>query len=582
MPTVSFNQHFPGYEILGELGRSNARVLKARNQFTGELVAIKHFAINTDAETIRRFQRESEIMTSVNHPNIVKIKEVRLEADLPYIVMELVEGGDLRMLLKKQGRLDIPTTIRLGLQMGQAFKAIHENHIIHRDIKPENIMFRQLSSEELHFLLTDFGIAKLREQSNTVTGTSLMTYEYASPEQFDSPKTVTAATDYYSLGVMLYECLTGKPPFSLVDGRVHTLIKQVMDEPPPQFNLPALPPSLAKLIMQLLAKKETERLKDPSVLIRLLKLAEMETYGEIVTPEPPPPHPPRITRTQEFIQPQPVYPKKKKSVAPGVIITGLILTTAFIIIVTSKKHRDPRSERISSNDTSSFQDTSKAAVPAIDSSTINNNLNEQIADPELDSMNKSDPMLRLQNGRFEDHFENNINGWAIRNDEEREMDIYEEKYRIKGITDGVVHRTLKDFTVDLNKDFTVNLYAKWVTGVTNRGFGLYYCSDIAAQSYYCFLINAKGSYVIRHRKGDQEWETLKDWTSFSAIRQDEHWNLLTIAKQDNNLYFSINNTYAYYLPFNGEFGTAFGMGLGGDQTVEFDDMVITTGDAVAK
>jgi serine/threonine protein kinase len=281
MPTVSFNQHFPGYEILGELSRSNARVLKARNQVTGELVAIKHFNLGTDKETITRFQRESGIMTSINHPNIVKVKEMKLDADLPYIVMELIEGGDLRKLLKEKGSLDAATTIRLGEQMAQAFRAIHEKGIVHRDIKPENIMYRSLPSGEFHFLLTDFGIAKLREQSTTVTGTSLMTYEYASPEQFDNPKSVTAATDYYSLGVVMYECLAGRVPFPLVDGRVHTLIKQVMDAPPPSFHLPAsaLPKSMEKLIMKLLAKREADRLKDPVALLRMLKLAEMEELG---------------------------------------------------------------------------------------------------------------------------------------------------------------------------------------------------------------------------------------------------------------------------------------------------------------
>src|ERR1700740_3261641 len=101
MATERFEHNFPGYEILAQLGRGNARVLKARNQVTGELVAIKHFAFNTDADTLKRFQRESEIMKVLKHPNIVKIKEVRLEAQLPYIVMELIEGGDLRNLLKQ-------------------------------------------------------------------------------------------------------------------------------------------------------------------------------------------------------------------------------------------------------------------------------------------------------------------------------------------------------------------------------------------------------------------------------------------------------------------------------------------------
>src|SRR5690349_15597442 len=136
MATSIFKEYFRGYEILGELGRVNARVLKARHKYTGELVAIKHFAFNTEPDALRRFQRESEIMKSIQHDNIVKIIEVHLDAELPYIVMQLVEGGDLRSLLKTYGTLDIPTVIRLGHHITAALDAIHTKDVVHRDIKP--------------------------------------------------------------------------------------------------------------------------------------------------------------------------------------------------------------------------------------------------------------------------------------------------------------------------------------------------------------------------------------------------------------------------------------------------------------
>jgi serine/threonine protein kinase len=277
MPTHSYHNQFPGYEILGEIGRGNARVLKARNQLTGEIVAIKHFPANTDEETIRRFRRESEIMTSINHPNIVKIKEVNLQGAIPFIVMELIEDGDLRSLLEKRGSLDIPTVISLGLQMADAFEAIHEMGIIHRDIKPENIMCRQRAGEEVNFLLTDFGTAKLREQSNTLTGTSMMTYEYASPEQFENPKSVTAATDYYSMGVILYECLAGCVPFMLADA-LAPFIQKVLSSSPPVLKLPAggfLPTELNSLIVGLLAKNYQVRIKEPATVHAMLQQAEV-------------------------------------------------------------------------------------------------------------------------------------------------------------------------------------------------------------------------------------------------------------------------------------------------------------------
>jgi serine/threonine-protein kinase len=280
MPTVSVNTHFPGYEIIGELGRSNARVLKARHLATGDLVAIKHFTVNTDADTLRRFRLESQLMTDIQHPNVVRVREVQLDMPIPFIVMEWVEGGNLRTLLGEQGYLDVSNTIRLGLQMAEAFKAIHTRGIIHRDIKPENILFRPLPSGEIHFLLTDFGVARLREQSQTMTGQSLMTYEYASPEQFDNPRGVDKATDYYSLGVVLYECLSGKVPFSMTDGTgIATFMGHVLRTPPPALLMPSgqtIPPSLDAILEEILVKNPTSRLSDVSELIFLLRQADVE------------------------------------------------------------------------------------------------------------------------------------------------------------------------------------------------------------------------------------------------------------------------------------------------------------------
>ncbi|MBD2703872.1 serine/threonine protein kinase [Spirosoma sp. BT702] len=282
MSTIRFDTRFPGYEVLSELGRSNARILKARHLATGDLVAIKHFALNTDAETLRRFERESAIMTSIAHPNIVKVREVRLEAELPYLVMELIEGGSLKQLIDSQGALDVPTVSRLGLQMASAFKAIHPQGIVHRDIKPENILYRPLPSGELHFLLTDFGVARLHEQSNTMTGQSLMTYEYASPEQFNDPRNVSVATDYYSLGVVLYECLHGSVPFALDDHTgIVTFMNKVLTEAPPALTISRNDQTLSPftdLLRGLLQKKAADRLSDPDELTWLIKQAELAYF----------------------------------------------------------------------------------------------------------------------------------------------------------------------------------------------------------------------------------------------------------------------------------------------------------------
>lgn len=353
MPTVSFNTHFPGYDVLGEISRSNARVLKARHIATGDIVAIKHFSLNTDADTLRRFERESTIMTRMEHPNIVKVREVRLDAELPYIVMDYVQGGSVRQLIE-QSSLSVELTIRLGLQMLNAFRLIHAEGIVHRDVKPENILFHRLASGELHFLLTDFGVARLHQQPVTMTGQSLMTYEYAAPEQFDNPRQVSEMADYYALGVVLYECLTGSVPFPMrgETGMV-TFMNAVMHSPPPPPVLPAnqpLPGSLETLLNRLLVKNPAERLHNPDAVKLLLKQAEVEQLhretGQLPLPAPArkessiPNSPvvpdclavaaPQPTRTATLNRPvPPVVVQPRRQYLPIVILAGALLLTGL-------------------------------------------------------------------------------------------------------------------------------------------------------------------------------------------------------------------------------------------------------------
>jgi serine/threonine-protein kinase len=279
MPTENFNEkYFPDYEILGTIGESNARVIKARHRLNGDLVAIKHLPFNIDEGTMRRFRREADLMTSLDHPSIVKIKAYHFESELPFMVMEWVEGGDLRSLLNKHDSLDVPTVIRLGLQIAESLKLIHQKGIIHRDIKPENILYRVLQNGEKHFLLTDFGISRLKGQ-NRSTGLSSLTYEYASPESFYDEENLSEASDFYSLGVVLYECLSGKVPYPLDSKGIGALIDAVKNNPLPPLGLPnksIVPSSLAKLVTELLKKNPKNRLKDVEDIDVELSQAQVE------------------------------------------------------------------------------------------------------------------------------------------------------------------------------------------------------------------------------------------------------------------------------------------------------------------
>lgn len=277
MPTSNYNVHFKGYELINTLGKGNAQVRKARHIDSGDLVAIKHYSIDVDSETMRRFQQESEIMTNISHPHIVGVREICLEAHFPYIVMDYVEGGDLRKLLLERRILPSEIIILLGKQIADALNCIHKNGIIHRDIKPENIVYRILPDGSYHFLLTDFGIAKIREQSKTQTGQSLMTFDYASPEQFDDPKAVTFASDFYSLGVVLYECMTGNVPFSH-EKLGFLKFTQQMSNIQPASILGNFPQKLKTTVLQLLEKTPEKREKAINELINIF--SEVNTNSQ--------------------------------------------------------------------------------------------------------------------------------------------------------------------------------------------------------------------------------------------------------------------------------------------------------------
>jgi serine/threonine protein kinase len=614
MITSSFSQHFSGYDILGELGRGNARVLKARHQATGELVAIKHFSFNTDPETIRRFQRESEIMTAIQHPNIVKIKEVQLDALLPYIVMELVEGGDLRGLLKSSDQLDVPKTISLARQMAEAFKSIHSQGITHRDVKPENIMCRPQPNGGIDFLLTDFGIARLREQSHTVTGSAMMTYEYASPEQFDNPKGVTPATDYYSLGVVLYECLCGHVPFPLIDGRLGQFVNQVMHNSPPPLqplSKVTVPPSLIRMINQLLAKNASERIDDPNQIDHWLSIAEAENAGREVTYQRsrsvtlPAPTPPRKNNETQAA-PARNTPRPAQQYSPVVKSRGASATLIFFLcagLVAAAsasvyyfkviRHRNDRQQSFEPKKTPVVPQENSQEAKAIyspDSAALledfpaDSIMTDDTYQPSEDTIATTPTTLPAPSTdikeeptstkAFSDDFESNEKAWPLMDDVDGKITVNDSHIRVRGISDDYSYPSTKTFDIDTQKDFTASVNAKWFKGNTDDGFGMDYCSDDSNSSGYTFFITADGYYSIKYTKNNSDWIVLRDWTASPHINKKSGWNKLTVRREGNLIHFLINDRVTTAMSFDSAFGSNFGVRVAGAQTVDFDDFKV--------
>ncbi|HZC12525.1 MAG TPA: protein kinase, partial [Thermoleophilaceae bacterium] len=252
------NTLFDGrYRILRKLGSGGmANVYLAEDEELGRRVAIKilNERYASDDSFNERFRREAKSAAALSHPNIVSIYD-RGEGDgRPYIAMEVVEGRSLKELILQRGPLPIAEAVEYAKQILHAVRFAHRNGIIHRDIKPHNIL---LGAED-RLKVTDFGIARAGASQMTEVGSIMGTAQYLSPEQARGAP-VTAASDLYSVGIVLYEMLTGKTPFN-GDTPIEIAMKHLNEAPRPPSELrPEVPPELDQIVLRALAKDPHER-----------------------------------------------------------------------------------------------------------------------------------------------------------------------------------------------------------------------------------------------------------------------------------------------------------------------------------
>lgn len=259
------------FEIVRELGHgAMGAVYLARDLSLGRRVAIKLIApaFLDNPTMVERFILEAQTVASLRHPNIVNIHSVREFADLHYFVMDFIDGPSLRKVLRDHGPLEIPVVQSLLFQVGTALSYAHRSGrgVIHRDVKPANIML----DREGNAFMTDFGISKIAQSKSglTVTGTTVGTPDYMSPEQCRD-EVLTGAADQYSLGIVAYEMLCGAPPFT---GSHHVVMfAHTSDEPPPVAGLRAdCPPEVADAVMRMLAKSPEDRWPDVGTAVEAL------------------------------------------------------------------------------------------------------------------------------------------------------------------------------------------------------------------------------------------------------------------------------------------------------------------------
>jgi serine/threonine protein kinase len=277
-----------GFRIESVLGRGGMSVVYIAEQIRlGRKVALKVLTTELawDEQFRERFVRESHIAAAIDHPNIIPIYDAGEADGLLYIAMRFVQGPDLKEILKR-GSVGLGRTIFLIEQLASALDSAHTHSLVHRDVKPGNILLEESTD---HVYLTDFGVAKqTTARGLTSTGHFLGTVDYAAPEQIEGGP-VDARTDVYALGCVLYECLTGSPPFS--QGTEHAVLHAHLVDPPPSLSRvrPELPLAFDGVIATAMAKDPDDRYGSCGELARAARNAASGAARRVDGGPPPAP-----------------------------------------------------------------------------------------------------------------------------------------------------------------------------------------------------------------------------------------------------------------------------------------------------
>lgn len=273
------------YEILEKIGTGGmSDVYKAKDHKLNRFVAVKVLKqeFSENANFVSKFRIEAQAAAGLMHPNIVNVYDVGEEGENHYIVMELVEGITLKKYIEKKARLSVKEAVSIAIQVSMGIEAAHNNHIIHRDIKPQNIII----SKEGKVKVTDFGIAKAAT-SNTITSNVMGSVHYTSPEQARGGYS-DEKSDIYSLGITMFEMLTGRVPFN-GETTVAIAIKHIQEEfPSPRDYVPEIPVCVEQIVFKCCQKSPDRRYQSMSELIVDLKqslISPDEDFVKVTDPD---------------------------------------------------------------------------------------------------------------------------------------------------------------------------------------------------------------------------------------------------------------------------------------------------------
>jgi serine/threonine-protein kinase len=319
-------QVFAGtYRIVRYIGSGgSSHVYEAEHKRLGKSFAVKllRAEIDTGRRAAQRFRREAKAVARLQSEHIVSVVDCgELDDQTPYLVMELLQGEDLRSLLKREHALPTRRAVQLVIEACRGLTVVHAAGLVHRDLKPENLFLTRRSTGEDWCKVLDFGVAKMEASMSTAQGAIVGTVRYMAPEQLSDGAAVSAATDLYALGAILYECLSGSP---LVEGSsVQEAMYRVMNATPVPLRqrLPTVPAALAAVVERCVEKSPTRRPSSARALIEQLEQAQAKAPSDLLSSD---------TLLEDAAVPRPAFSRsgRKASKVSGHAGTALALLAA--------------------------------------------------------------------------------------------------------------------------------------------------------------------------------------------------------------------------------------------------------------